>query len=365
MQKIAIVFCFWVFVQSDLFAQNNYTYSVGSNIFAGNVLKHHFRSGHLVTSYPIGMEVFINKNTYGQKPWEIRYKYPNIGLSLAYFDFDNPALGQILAATVYFELYLLRKKHHQLSFKIGTGQAYATAPFNQDFNNKNNLIGSRFTYTMQGRLTYYYQLNQRFKLTAALTLSHFSNGAIRKPNLGVNVVSLNIGGLYRLQENQPDHITKIQSTSSPKYWINTTLYAGARYVIFTGAPYPFYGFNTYLAKPLSPISALQIGLDGFYDLALRSEIETDPNLTNQQKSELDFKRIGVFLGHELLIGKLGFVIQVGYHAYSPYRSGDDVYQRYGLKYYIKDHFSMSLAFKSNFSVAQGVEYGIGYRFIRN
>ena len=52
----------------------------------------------------------------------------------------------------------------------------------------------------------------------------------------------------------------------------------------------------------------------------------DPNV--------DYKRIGLFVGHELFINRLSIETQLGYYVYKPFKYEVSVYQRLALKYYL-------------------------------
>ena len=75
----------------------------------------------------------------------------------------------------------------------------------------------------------------------------------------------------------------------------------------------------------------------------------------------DYKRVGLFIGHELFINKLSVVTQLGYYVYYPYDFETRTYIRVGLKYYVYKKWFASLALKSHGARAEAVELGIGIR----
>ena len=75
----------------------------------------------------------------------------------------------------------------------------------------------------------------------------------------------------------------------------------------------------------------------------------------------DWKRIGVFVGHELFVNKMSIVTQLGYYVYYPYDFEGRVYNRIGLKYYFGDKFFGAITLKSHGAKAEAVEFGIGVR----
>lgn len=344
------------------------TYTIGANTFKGFIMMHDHRIGHLIREHPVGLELFINQNTYGKKHWHQLYNFPDIGFSLAYFDFKTPELGEMIASTVYLDFYLRRGRKSDVIFKIGTGLGLSTNPYDRETNNKNNVIGSRITFTMQGRLGYNFKIHDRFKLTSALTLSHFSNGAFKMPNKGINIISANLGFSYLLNAPaSPDFVKRpvnddhSLNNEDKKLHYNLSVFSGVREIIpIGGKKYPFINAVFYVDKKLNKKSSLLLGADFFYSWAVKEEIETARDLPEGE--DPDFKRVGITIGHELFVSKISLVTQFGVYAYRPFKgSGDAVYQRYGLKYYFSEKLFTGVFLRAHYGVAQNVEWGLGLR----
>ncbi|MGC1631619.1 MAG: acyloxyacyl hydrolase, partial [Gelidibacter sp.] len=75
----------------------------------------------------------------------------------------------------------------------------------------------------------------------------------------------------------------------------------------------------------------------------------------------DYKRVGVFVGHELFINKMSFIAQLGYYAYYPYDFEGRIYERIGLKRYLGNTFFGALTLKAHGAKAEAVEFGVGVR----
>jgi hypothetical protein len=77
--------------------------------------------------------------------------------------------------------------------------------------------------------------------------------------------------------------------------------------------------------------------------------------------DTDFKRVGLFVGHELFINKLSLVTQLGYYVYYPFDFEGRVYNRVGLKHYFGQKWFGTITLKSHAAAAEAVEFGIGVR----
>ena len=92
----------------------------------------------------------------------------------------------------------------------------------------------------------------------------------------------------------------------------------------------------YADKRFGRKSALQLGTELFLTqyfkeyIKYRSIAYPDANID----PNTDYKRVGLFVGHELFVNRFSIEAQLGYYIYEPYKNDISVYDRVGLKYYI-------------------------------
>ena len=339
--------------------ENKYTYSAGGNIFKGFIYRHTKSIGHLITEHPTGFELYAYKSTYGDREWQSLYNYPDIGVSLVMVNYHNPELGKSIATLIYNDIYLTsHSKSNHLKLKIGGGLAYHTKHYDEYTNPRNNILSTDFTYALQMRLEYGVALN-KWKLTSALTLNHFSNGSIKKPNKGVNVPSVSLGisrqiSDYKLEYQNPDPVPFDRNIHA-----NINLATGftstdiARDKIFMS-----YNLSFYIDKRISRRSIVNAGVDFFANYAVKEFIKYDFKIDGPVP---DFKRIGLVAGHEFFMGRTAVLIQMGYYVYRPYKYDSLLYQRYGLKYFISDRYFTSIYLKAHNGNAEMAEWALGIR----
>jgi hypothetical protein len=116
------------------------------------ILNHTKAISHLAVSHPTGFELNAQRQTTGGAAWHGWYKYPKVGVALVYYDYHNPILGQSYAATVYLSKPFLRTRRQDLSFRLGTGLAWFTSPFDLQANRRNTIVSSSLNATLQLRL---------------------------------------------------------------------------------------------------------------------------------------------------------------------------------------------------------------------
>lgn len=342
-----------------LIPTKNYTYSIGGSISKGFIMAHDNKMRHLAVSHPDGFSVWVKQSTFGHKDWEKAFKYPDIGIVLDYFDYKSDFLGQSVATTAFLDYYLKRANKSSFNLQFGVGLSYSFSPYDKEVNNKNIAIGSPITYSLRAQLAYNREIIDRLNLILALRLTHYSNGAFALPNKGINIPTADLGFSYALYKYAPEYQ---YFNTTPKidndFKFNIFIGTGLKEVTIDGKKFPLItaSFNT--TKQVSLLSSFTLGIDYFHSWATKEEIAIDRDLESR---DIDFQRVGLVGGHELLIGKLSFLTQLGVYIYRPYKSDKPIYQRYGLKYNFSEKLYGGVFLKSHYGKAESVEWGVGIK----
>lgn len=354
------------FVAQASWAQQSakYSYSLGGEVFEGFILRHHETLGHLIKGRPTGFGLSLRQQTNGTKAWESNFGYPEISYNLSYYDLKNEAqLGKVVAVSAGMGFHILGKppfKKSDLQIHIGLGLAYSTNPYDHDTNNLNNVISSTFTYNANLKLAYYHAIGNRFKIGAGLKLTHFSNGSFKIPNNGINIITTNLMVAYRVTGDEPSYKKEELTTKIDKkikYGAVFRLGFAESPPIGSGAK-PVYGVSLLAQKRVSLKSMLEVGLEGFANKSIESEIK---HSFIEEIVGTDYRRLGVMVGHQLIINRLTVITQLGYYVYKPYYPESRIYKRVGLGYYFTDNLFVSWTLKTHFAVAEVIEYSIGFR----
>lgn len=356
-----VVLLFFGFISAQEFNDSN---AFEVNYFTGNVMKHAPDLTHLITGHPEAVMFSFSKKTHGKEEWHAIYNYPDYGAYLLYQDFKNQYLGQCYALGAHYNFYFLKRN---LMLKIAEGIAMTTNPHDNVTNSKNNAFGSKILANSNFFLNYKKEnLIDRFGIQAGFVFTHFSNGRIKSPNSGINTYNINFGINYnfdKIQQNAPDTtFTRVKFTQPIKY--NIVLRTGINESPIIGSgTHPFYHIGVYADKRLNRKSAVQFGTELFltnsfkeyikYQSVAYPEENLDPNT--------DYKRIGVFIGHELFINRISLEAQVGYYVYQPYKYDIPVYDRIGMKYYISDKIFTGVSIKTHGFLAEALEFAVGVR----
>lgn len=346
--------------------EKTHTSYIGVNYFRGYIGLHNNEILHLIQEHPQGAIISWNKKTYGFKAWEQRFNYPDFGFSLAYQNFNNPVLGNNISLYAHYNFYFLKR---YIMFRIGQGLAHNSNPYHRETNPKNIAFGSTILSSTYAMITYKKErIFNKFGIQAGLSLIHYSNANVKAPNNGTNTTALNVGITYSLDDNPLEYQYTLNKKEDRKYTepikYNLVFRGGINQSDLIGSgQYPFYIFSGYADKRINRKSGLQLGADIFFSnflkelITFRSIAFPEENLSGNE----DFKRVGMFVGHELFINKTSVLTQLGYYIYYPFDFEGRTYIRAGLKRYFSKKLFAAVTLKSHGARAEAVEFGIGIR----
>ena len=340
-------------------------FSFEASYFYGNIYEHNPDISYLIKGHPSGLFLSFNKKTFGLKEWEKKYNYPDWGVSFNYKNLKNTVLGDNYSLYAHYNFYLFKRN---LQLAIGTGLAYNTNPYDQDTNFENRAYSTRLLSTTFVKGNYIREnIWKGLGVQAGILFIHYSNGNVKAPNSSTNSFLLNAGVNYLLDyKNEREYINENDTTDySERIKFNFAFRFGWNQSDVIGSDtYPLYVFSAFADKRINYYSTLQFGAELFLSKFLEEFIKykaiayPELNLSGDE----DYKRVGLFIGHELRLNRNAIVSQLGYYVYYPYKFEERMYLRVGFKRYIyKDKLFAAITLKSHWAQAEAAEIGIGIR----
>ncbi len=328
--------------------------------------------------------------TDGRKLWQQLYAYPTWGFAFYSVNFFNPdELGNPSSIYTFINAPIIKRfKNWSINYEVGFGLTYNWKPFDINTNPFQYAIGSNNTVFIDAGLNADFNVGKHFNLTAGFTFTHFSNGATRVPNMGINLIAPRIGAKYRFEprkefivneipkySNNWEYIALVAASSKQLGYMVTdnsdTTYVAEAYGVFT--------FSTGVNRQISHKVKLGLGADFSYDGSYNSYIKYQNNQTTERLNAGNGNKlaIGAYGSFELVIHKLSMVVQPGWYLYReewevpeepsegisiPRRKPGGSYQRIGLKYHIFDNVFAGINVRAyDFSIADYIEWNIGYK----
>lgn len=333
------------------------------NLYSGNIARHNDNIAHLIKEHPNGLILGWNKRVSGKKSWHRRYNYPEFGASFVAQQFNVKELGESYGLYAHYNFYFFKRR---LMLRLAQGISYATNAYDKFENPKNIAFGTDLlsgTYLM---LNYARpQLFGAIGLQTGLTILHLSNANIKAPNTSINTVAFNLGFTTALESNDYIKDPKILEQEIDKN-IHYGLIFRSGYNqsdVVGSSQYPFYIISAFAEKRLNSKSLIMVGGEYFNSKFLKELIyyQSVAYPESNVASHLDYKRIGIYVGHELLFGRSSIQTQLGYYVYAPFDFEGRVYNRIGLKHFVYSNWFVSATLKSHAAKAEALEFSLGVR----
>lgn len=301
------------------------------------------------------LPLFITLNpsvqTRGKEEWHQLYRFPRVGCKITIGNLGNSKeLGYLLGVTPNMTLNASPKYWYEPSFNLGLGVAWFNKPFNVTTNPTNFYIGSQFTVMAEASIQLEPKLGKH-KLLTGLKVIHCSNSHYQVPNLGMNIITANVGFLF----NSSPNLTKpeILDLNIPKSGIRFNVRSGigihelAKTVGPVGTPkYAIYVNDIYLSKLFGKVSNVHAGLEIKYYKSYYNYIVTNDFFPDERK--LKSTVFTAFLAHELMVKRFSLVTQGGINVYNKF------YGAYMNQFLSERGFKLEL--KKIFSTRLGVQY---------
>ena len=361
--KNAIIILFISAIQFKSWSQNSDTIknvSFMTKYSKGYIFAHHKSFKYFINNYVSSIDANICFRTKGNKIWHQVYKYPTIGLGFYFADLGNPdLLGNVNAIYPFISVPIIERKKFKLNYKFSEGIAWLNKKFDLYDNKYNFAIGSHLNVYLNLNLESEIKFANKTYLILAVGYTHYSNGGTIQPNKGFNIVTLQSGIKYKLNEKEYKIEIKIPDFI-PKNEYSIILSAGiknlppARKII-----YPISSLMINAKRQFSHKGKFGFGIDIFYDKS-RIKMLKDEGIENPTNTELFYG--GAHLSYDFIYGNMSFTTQMGLFLLGKARSFQVVYHRFGLSYKFDNNLITGIHLKTFWAAADFIEWGVGYSF---
>ncbi len=351
----------------SLFSQK--TFHTEFRINSGFVAPHRVGMEGLADAPTIGGEINLLYDFGKSNFYDDKYNSPYTGFGVSWQSLGNPeALGQSYAIFSFMEFKLIDRTKLDFVTRINGGLNYITRKYDILTNPENIAIGTNVCFYFNLNFGLHYKFNNSpLSLRATGGIIHFSNGSVRKPNLGLNQFSFTLGLAYQLNDIEQESEVKSYSQEANQkheFTLMATLvtsdeYAvqpngrGGGYLCSTGS----LGYNYIYSK----MGKIGLAADVFYNENLYwwyDEKWSDVIRINDDP--IDIIRAGISVGHELVYKKMSLLSYVGFYYYKKVKPNEFLYSRFGLRYYLIDNLFLNATIKAYGFKAHYIEAGIGF-----
>lgn len=334
---LIIIVCICNFLQAavDSLPQNKSLknpvgYTLRTHI--GGIYKHtpaYSKIGSLNNTYASEIGIILPKC--GTHNWHQAFNYPEVLFTLMYTDFGSKYLGKGISVLANIQMDAIKTEAYSIYLRMGAGAAYITERFDSISNPNNEIIGSHLNDVNKLGFGINVTFLPNWRFSGGFSITHFSNGSVKKPNRGINLRSIELALSY---------VPTFEKIYPPLFICNKKRKVGiqlkAGWGLTNQYEYPEKIFQVWSAALISNIfignyNSIQFGIGTEYNWYFH-------HLLNDNKTDFTSKskeQIGIIIGDELLFGKTGINYQL-HRVINNGMDNDRWRTRLGLNYYITD-----------------------------
>lgn len=344
-------------------------FGIESNIMVGKMIRHNAKFTGPIPGRSYAFELNLVKQTYGQKDWQERRNYPQLGLGFYYNNYNMPDVyGQTFGIFPNLQLRLITTSNFEWTFRAGMGICYDTKPFERlPVPNPDNVaIGGHWNNISPFSTDIRWHINHHWDLQAGFNFSHVSNAAFQQPNLGINVYGAHLGIRYFPVTSDPQKIRRNPEPLRSRWLLQGR--AGMAFIENNpadGPLYPVYIGALFLSKRYWSKNKVYAGFDYHYNTAKYTQLKNYEHFKGEEVSYSS--QAAFFIGNEFLLGRIGLLFQAGYYLHKMDAQKENLYQKLGGNFYlvqrekgpVKEVF-FSAILKTHMANAELFEMGIGF-----
>ncbi len=290
------------------------------------------------------------------------YNYPQVGLYFSYLTQMHEDLGSGYTLGATTDIGVWQKKSNYISIRPKIGLSFITKRYDKTNNTNNTYIGSFINLNIGFGVFYTIQAPIH-TLKLGVELNHFSNGAIKFPNNGLNLASLGISYQFgsvlypwvksermKLQEvyrscivADTNHLKLQFSGFTKQYRANSARYFGVNFAAIYTRP-------------------LNLWVDAEAKLNLSIDPSRGAELTHLRKKASNNLRSGISFGFTNHIHRLDLYANAGVYIYKLDIDLDQFwFQNYQLDYKISKKMYTFVGITAHGKEVDFLEIGLGCR----
>jgi hypothetical protein len=348
------------FITQLFFAQHQGAWVIESSIRGGTLIAHRPVMNHLPKEHIVAGNFAVGRIVNGSKRWHKELNYPLIGGMYYQGNLGNKELlGDSKGTCVFIAIPFQQALNWQTNVQLGSGLAYLSNPFDLYRNPKNVAVASYWNCMIQLSFNTIYKFRKAF-IGTGIDLIHFSNAAMKAPNLGLNIpqIKLTIGSI--LSENQKSiKLTRKDSLTNFQKRNSYHLLAYASQKALSNHPtenYNVYGATLLFQRQVKQIHGYEIGADFIYNTSDKQVLEDRYILTS------NYWKAGILGGYVMFLDRFQLCLGMGLYVRDRFNLNGLFYHRTGIRYTLWNHLDLNLTLKSHWANADYAEFGLGFKF---
>lgn len=322
-----------------------------------------------VSNYVSGHSVSFSKNLeQSEQEWVKFLHAKSVNINLTFLNMNYTETNRIgrpfkfgdgysISTNVDFKLADFGKFQFLLSPSVGL--IYVTKTVHTDPDTY--YFGSHINAVFNGGIGFNYDFSKDYSLTSKVSFLHFSNGGVKIPNAGINMLTAELGIQKHFFTNTNENQTLRPEKDFKKNALEIGVGAGQRGKYKINEAFYRIDVNTAYSHFINKTLGFKIGLDGVYYNQVFNPLIYDDSVPYWGKSYKHW-RLGANIGTEVKMNKISANYSFGRYLYfkSPY--DQKTYWKAGLRYYILPKFGLEAQMYAHKVQADFLSFGLFTRF---
>jgi len=340
--------------QLPAFCNNNKRlslYQLEVNSFTGMLIPHHKSMNVLATDPYFGYDLNVLFGYDKKQYWSETYNYPVLGLGF-HSSYYNKHIGKPNALFGFLRFYLHKDNNQSVIANFGLGYGFNLNKYDPLKNPENVAIGSSQNVFIDVSTFYKHYITKDIELGIGIKYQHFSNGSLRVPNMGINMLSASFSAAYQFVEPVRNQSPEIQR---PYYSKNefSIKYKGSLKSVYLNTPDVVY-YNSGVSFGYSRRISYKVNFGGGFDIFKNRYSGSTINGGHDGNYSC-----AAFVSSNIIVDKIRLIGQLGYYLYKDTDYGLPYYERLGLDYFVYKNIYVGMSVKGHAFTAEYLEWGFG------
>lgn len=336
------------------------SYFLRASIHNGSILAHSNRVEYSANAPVLGFEIELLRQRLDNLDAHYNPKGFVTGFGINFFNINNPVVKNNVNTFYTIESNILKTQKVNFAIKACGGLNFISSPYDSINNQINWSYSSYVNAFLALGLVANFQINVNQTIGARLAFNHFSNGAIKDPNLGVNFFTGALSYQFMIAHNVRHPLNLKRRLKYFEGRPNLQFTAFATYKSSTVNTEKFYLINGFAASFNLPFGvkkghSLSIGAEWLEDRAI-SELWRYGGILN-----LSNQRVGVTFGHEFLFHQFTWGQHLGYYVFKDIPEMGNFYHRHTVTYKLTKSWGIGISLLANNQKANFTDFRLTYK----
>lgn len=364
---IFFIYSFLLFAENSLSQEQSFYNRLNLSVEPryGFVAPHHDYMAYFLEKNISSLQLNVGLSTFGNKNWQKSFNYPQIGIGYYTSGLGNDKIYGKMNALYLFVDRKFFPIHYRLNIgnRMAFGLSHISKQYDKYSNPYNMAIATPVNVFIQYDLISYFRVTPTLNIRLNLGFTHASNGSVKEPNKGFNIITTGIGFQYCFSDERGlMNASSVDEDDFNEHQFNIGIISGYKSISrFDNSVYPIAGLSAEYLYRLSSTTLLGAELTGYWDSSIKDEFRNEADSTYRKVDNICMAVNPIYM---LRMGRVFFSFQPGIYLKNSFKPYGVVSNKVGLRYLIVPNLYLSMSIKAHWlAKADFIEFGVRYNLL--